>query len=288
MTPRLPPPAEMLDLLPDAVCVVDKEGVFLYVSLAFERILGYPRAELLGRSVANFIHQDDHAATMRQANEVMAGNLQRHFRNRYVHKDGHSVDIQWSARWHPEYAVRIAVAHEVTELRRAEQVLEHLANHDPLTGLPNRFYLQHALKQALAHAEQASHNIAILYLDLDRFKEANDSGGHEAGDQVLCEVAKRLQEFTRQGDLTARVGGDEFVVLLQGCKNATDARKVAGMLRDRLRSPYTLAAGPFHLDASFGIACFPEDGRDMDTLLAHADREMYASKRQHEDEARGK
>jgi len=286
MTARLPPLAEMLDLLPDAVCVVDAEGIFLYVSSTFEHILGYARADVLGRSVVDFIHPDDHAATMEQVNQVMAGNLQRHFRNRYVHRDGHSVDIQWSARWNPDYAVRIAVAREVTELRRAEQVLEHLANHDPLTGLPNRLYLQHALKQALAHAEQPGHNIAILYLDLDRFKEANDTGGHEAGDQVLCEVAKRLQEFTRQGDLTARVGGDEFVVLLQGCKTSLDARNVAGILRDRLRSPYTLPAGPLHLDASFGIACFPEDGRDIDALLAHADRDMYASKRQHKE--RGK
>lgn len=279
MTARLPPLAKMLDLLPDAVCVVDAGGTFLYVSAAFENMLGYARADVVGRNVADFIHPDDYAATLQQVKQVMTGYLQRHFRNRYIHKDGHSVDIQWSARWHPDYAVRIAVAHEVTELRRAEQELEHRANHDPLTGLPNRLSLQHALKLALADAEHADHNLAILYLDLDNFKEANDTGGHEAGDQLLCQVAKRLQEATRQGDLTARVGGDEFVVLLPACKTPADAHRVADMLRERLRAPYTLSSGPFHLDASFGIACYPQDGRDIDTLLGHADQEMYMCKR---------
>lgn len=282
MTARLPALAEMLDLLPDAVCVVDAEGQFLYVSASLERILGYTRADVLGRYVVDFIHPDDHTATMQQVDLVMAGDIQRHFRNRYVHKDGHSVDIQWSARWHPEYSVRIAVAREVTELRRAEQALEHLAHHDPLTGLPNRLHLQRALPHALDHAKQTGQNLALIYLDLDRFKDANDRGGHESGDRVLCEVAKRLKESTRQGDLTARVGGDEFVVLLSGCKDIMDARKVTSIMRDRLRSPYALPVGQVNLDASFGIACFPEDGHDSDTLLAHADREMYASKRQRE------
>jgi len=280
MIPKLPPLADVLDLLPDAACVVDAEGHFLYVSASFERIFGYARDEVLGRRIFDLVHPDDRAATVQQAEQVMDGALQRHFRNRYVHKDGHSVDIQWSARWLPEHGVRIGVAHEVTELRRAERELEHRASHDPLTGLPNRHQLQCELQYAIAHAARTGDGLAVLYLDLDGFKEVNDRGGHDAGDRLLREVAQRLQQGLRKGDLVARVGGDEFVALLPGCHDAEAARAVADGLRACLSPPFTLSDGLFRLDASVGIACFPADGSDPDTLLAHADRAMYAAKRQ--------
>ncbi|HEY8326943.1 MAG TPA: diguanylate cyclase [Rhodanobacter sp.] len=280
MITKLPPLAEVLDLIPDAVCVVDAEGRFLYVNASFERIFGYAPDEVLGRRIFDLVHPDDRAATLQQAEQVMDGVLQRHFRNRYIHKDGHSVDIQWSARWLPDRGVRIGVAHEVTELRRVERELEHRASHDPLTGLPNRRRLQCELQYAIAHATQTGDGLAVLYLDLDGFKGANDRGGHDTGDRLLREVAQRLQQGLRQGDLVARVGGDEFVALLPGCRDAEAARTVADSLRARLSPPYTLPDGLFRLDASVGIACFPADASDPDTLLSHADRAMYAAKRQ--------
>lgn len=279
MIQTLPLPSELLDLIPDAVCVVDADGRFLYVSAAFERIFGYTRAEVVGRYVWDLLHPDDHAVTRGQAEQIMAGELQRHFRNRYVHKDGHYVDIQWSARWDPEHRVRIATAREVSDLRRAEQALEHLASHDPLTGLANRLHLQTELKKALEYAQKTGEKLSLLYLDLDGFKEANDRGGHVTGDLVLCEVATRLQQAIRQGDLLARIGGDEFVVLLPSCQDAAAARKVADLLRDRLRLPFTLPDGELKLDASFGIANFPADGSDPNILLSRADQAMYAAKR---------
>lgn len=280
MINKLPPLADVLYLLPDAACVVDTDGRFLYVSASFERIFGYTPDEILGRRIFELVHPDDRAVTMQQADQVMDGTLQRHFRNRYIHKDGHTVDIQWSARWLPDHGVRIGVAHEVTELRRAELELEHRASHDPLTGLPNRHHLQCELQYAIARAAQTGDGLAVLYLDLDGFKEVNDRGGHDAGDRLLREVAQRLQQGLRKGDLVARVGGDEFVALLPGCPDANAAQAVADSLRACLSPPYTLPDGSFRLDASVGIACYPADGNDPDTLLAQADRAMYVAKRQ--------
>ncbi|NDK37881.1 diguanylate cyclase [Pseudoxanthomonas gei] len=279
MTATLPPLTEVLDLLPDAVCMVDADGRFVFVSASFERIFGYTPQEVLGLLAFDLVHPDDRAATVESAQRVMDGTLQRHFRNRYIHKDGHSVDIQWSAQWLPEYGVRIASAREVSELRRAELELEHLAGHDPLTGLPNRHRLQREMKFAISHAARTGEGLAVVYLDLDGFKAANDRAGHEVGDRLLREVAQRLQHGLRQGDLVARVGGDEFVALLRGCRDAEAARVVADGLRARLGPPCALPEGLFQLDASVGIACFPADGTDPDTLLAHADRAMYAAKR---------
>lgn len=279
MSPKLPPLTDVLDLLPDAVCLVDVDGRYLYVNASFERIFGYAPDEVIGRRAFDLIHPDDRAATMQQAVRVMNGGFQRHFRNRYMHKDGHAVDIMWSAGWLPEHGVRIGVAREITELRRAERELEYRAGHDALTGLPNRHLLQRRLQEHMECATQSGRGLALLYLDLDDFKAANDRCGHRAGDEVLREVAQRLQQSLRHGDLVARVGGDEFVVLLPGCGDTAAASAVVDALRARLQPPYTLPDGPLRLDASIGIACYPADGHDLDTLLANADQAMYADKR---------
>lgn len=273
---KLPPLSDVLDLLPDAVCIVDEEGRFLFASASCERIFGYTPTELVGQFIFNYIHPDDLAATRQQAEKVMGGEPQRYFRNRYLHKQGHSLDMMWAAHWLPEYGVRIGVGREVGDLRRSEQELEHRANHDPLTGLANRHRLHQELGLAIAHASRMEGNLALLYLDLDGFKAVNDRGGHDAGDRALRDVGHVLQHGVRQGDLVARVGGDEFVVLLPGC-DGISARRVADQLRARLlAAPRPEGLGP--IDASIGIASFPVDGDNPERLLAHADRAMYASR----------
>ena len=169
------------------------------------------------------------------------------------------------------------MAREIGDLRRAERELEHHANHDPLTGLANRRRLEHALHGALAQATDSNGQVSLLYMDLVGFKQVNDRGGHDAGDRVLREVATRLQQGVRQVDLVARMGGDEFVVLLPGC-DAEHAGSMARQLRRQLRTPCTVGDGVLRMDASIGIATFPTDGRTAEALLAHADRAMYASR----------
>ena len=274
----LPPLVDVLDLMPDAVCVVDADGYFLFVNASFQRIFGYTAAEVLGQRIFGLVHPDDRQATVEQAETVMASQLQFHFRNRYIHKDGHPVEIQWSARWLPEHRVRIGVAREMTDLRRLERELEHQANHDALTGLVNRERLRVELQSAVDLATKVDQSVALVHLDLDGFKFVNDRSGRDAGDHLLREVAVRLQQGIRSGDMLARIGGDEFAVLLPGCRDADAARCIADGLRARLAKPFELPGGLFQLDASIGIACFPVDGIDADALLNRADHAMQGAK----------
>ena len=188
-----------------------------------------------------------------------------------------SLSPSWSARWHPELGVRIAVGREVTELRRAEQELEHLARHDQLTELPNRHYLLQELRRITQHAAAETLRFAVLFIDLDGFKGVNDKSGHDAGDQLLCEVARRLRACMRTGDTVARMGGDEFVVILPDC-GVEDATRFAEFIDFQIKMPYRLTFGDVELGASIGVAIFPDDGNNSDSLLRHADRAMYAVK----------
>lgn len=275
---KLPPLGEVLDLLPDAVCMVAPDGELLMVNAAFETIFGYTPAEAIGRQIMDLVHPEDRAATEQSALDAMAGKPRSNFRNRYIRKDGSVVDIQWSAKWLPEYGIRIGVGHEVTALRGVERQLEHLASHDALTGLPNRYHLRRELEAALERAARDGSGLALLYIDLDGFKAANDRYGHEAGDRLLRDAARQLRDGLRQNDLIARVGGDEFVAVLPACTSPDDALNIASALRARLALLQSLGSDTPQIDASVGVACFPADGADADALLRHADAAMYAAK----------
>ena len=167
---------------------------------------------------------------------------------------------------------------EVAERQQAEERVMHLANHDALTGLPNRRLLIDRLGQALALAHRENHQVAVLFMDLDRFKTINDSLGHMKGDALLQNVARRLSETLREGDTVSRLGGDEFVVVLPSLDQPKAAEKVALKLVDALAPPIDLGGQELRVSASIGISLFPEDGCDTETLLRNADSAMYHAK----------
>lgn len=435
------PLASYMDLLLDAVCAVDGQGRFVFVSAACERIFGYTPQELIGQPMIDLVHPADRHRTLDAAREIMDGEPKLNFENRYLHKDGRVVHILWSARWSPADQLRIAVARDITERKQAESRqaalyaiseaahaaadllalfkrihliigewlpalnfsvalydeqceqlnfayhvddlerqpdgpssvtkrlcaevirsgqpilltpgcsqlpsgfcdlvaqpnapcwlgvplisqngtigalivkstqdnqryteqdkellqyvcaqltiaierqqlharLQRMAQYDQLTQVPNRELLRERFKAALATARTASGRMALLYIDLDRFKQINDTYGHAVGDMLLQAVASRLQGCVRDTDTVARIGGDEFVVLLHSVQALEDAHHVQEKIRHALTQPLRLDGHCLSIEPSIGVACFPEHGLEDVALFRHADEAMYAAKRQ--------
>ena len=434
------PLGNFIDLMLDAICVVDAEGRFVFVSAACERIFGYAPEELIGKPMIDLVLPEDRTRTLQTASQIMSGQPKPHFENRYVRKDGQVVHIMWSARWSEREQVRVAVARDVTELKQAASMqaalyaiseaahaaedmltlfrrihhiigellpaqnfavalydaerdqlsfpyhvdvqepspvlrkpaagtlcaevirsgqpllltpetldgfpahlrqivgrkslcwlgvplnsskgtigalvlksycggvrygekdkellqfvsnqiataierhqlharLRYMAQYDELTGLPNRGLLFDRLHTALARARREQGRLALLYLDLDKFKQVNDTHGHAVGDQLLHAVARRLQQCVREADTVARIGGDEFVVLLESLQQPEHALPAADKLRGALDQPLTIDGHSLRILPSIGIALYPEHGDTAQALLRHADDAMYQVKK---------
>ena len=433
-----PPLASVVDLLLDAICVVDMDGRFLFVSAAFERIFGYRPDEVIGRQVLELVHPDDHPKTLAAVARIVDGDEQRNFENRYLHKDGRIVHVSWSARRSPDHRVRVAVAHDVTERKQSEsrqaavyaisdaahaaidvktlcrriddilapivpfsdlcvvlhdeerrrlefscqsaewhpaivehdsapyrlsrevvatgtqmaydgattriaplddrrgdewsvewlglplathdltfgallvrapstsppaaadlslmhfvamqvasaierKIIEarllHGAGHDALTGLANRSLVRDRMTTAVTHARRDGTSLALLYLDIDRFKEVNDRLGHGAGDSLLQELARRLRACVRESDTVGRLGGDEFVVVLAKVQSPEDMTAIAEKVRLAACAGFDCAGESVTVSVSIGLARYPLDGDDYEQLLERADEAMYRSKR---------
>ncbi|MEH6498452.1 MAG: diguanylate cyclase [Pseudoalteromonas distincta] len=432
------PSPKVMDLLLDAICVVDAQGHFVYVSGACERIFGYTCEELVGMPMMDLVYPDDREMTLATAREVMLGRQKNHFENRYVRKDGQIVHIMWSASWSEQEQLRVAVAHDVTERKHTEAMqaavyaiseaanssedlaalfllihqiigrllplslfsvalreqadgspnfpyyadqhglqnacesadartlcaqiitsglplllttdtpqddaglltlsdktslnwlgvpltaaagtfgallihsnlstqrytakdlellhyvstqiasavqrmqmqsrLLFLSRYDQLTGLPNRTLLFDRMDRALARARREGTKVSLLYLDLDKFKQVNDTHGHGVGDLLLKAVADRLQLCVREADTVSRVGGDEFVILLEDLNHLDHARQVAEKIREQLNIPFQLAEHSLMMIPSIGIALYPEHADEQQELLNLADRAMYYAK----------
>jgi len=265
-----------------------------------EEMLGYPPGELIGRTT-RIVHVSDEAfdEVGRIGYAAMASGEAYTEERQLRRKDGSLVWCKVVGRaidparplegsiWiyddiTAEHAAREGlermVAERTSELRDAQERAQHLADHDALTGLPNRRLLEDRLTQALALSQRNRKQTAVMFVDLDRFKAINDSLGHTVGDQVLKEVAQRLVKQLRVGDTVCRIGGDEFVVVLPESKRSTDAANVAAKIIETLSRPVQVADRELGVTPSIGIAVFPEDGRDAGMLIRNADAAMYHAK----------
>ena len=433
------PLSSFIDLMMDAVFAVDAHANIIFASASCERIFGYTPKELIGRNMFEIMLPEDRELTRNSIVDVMSGNPQFHFENRYVHKNGQVLNIMWSARWSPADQLRIGVARDITERKRSEQLqtvlyaiseaahtaedllklfqrihqivgtllpadnfsvtlyddetgqlsfpyhvdeyqdppapftlipstfyaevihtgqpllltpetmasrmeelrfsfginpfcwlgvplkshkgtigalvlksypggvcynvqdqellqfvstqiatvierqqmqarLQHMAQYDQLTDLPNRGLLYDRLKAALATARHEQGQLALLFIDLDKFKQVNDTLGHGMGDLLLQETAVRLKRCIRESDTVARIGGDEFVVLLQRPLLPEHAELVAKKIDDAFRLPFNLDGYAVTVVPSIGIACYPEHGSNEQQLIDYADKAMYIAK----------
>jgi diguanylate cyclase (GGDEF)-like protein/PAS domain S-box-containing protein len=270
---------EVMDLMLDAVCVVDRDGHFVFVSAAFERIFGYAPVDVIGKSMIDFVFAEDRGRTLQTVDILLSGELKPRFENRWVHKDGRIIDVLWSARWSEEHQVRIAVAHDISERKQMEQRLLHMAGHDPLTDLPNRALLEDRVQAALARVRRDQTHLSLLFIDLDGFKYVNDCHGHVVGDKLLQHFAQRLRACVRESDTVGRLGGDEFLVCLAGTGLPDDVMMIAEKVRAELGEPVVLGGISLHLTPSIGIAHYPQHGDDEQQLIQCADQAMYRAKR---------
>ncbi|WP_431702555.1 diguanylate cyclase domain-containing protein [Pseudomonas sp. BR20] len=271
---------KLIHLMLDTVFVIDGDSQIVFVSDACEALLGYRADELVGTLITHYMHPEDLARTRASIVRVMNGQSHVDFRNRYLRKDGSVVHILWAAFWSQEVRARIGVARDVTALTQAEEELRFLAHHDPLTALTNRSLFNDRLDQALHSAQSHNRNLALLFLDVNDFKGINDVHGHAMGDRVLCVIARRLERCVRDSDLVARMGGDEFTVLLTDIPSREAASARVGHILAVMAEPLRAEFGGVKMPScSIGLAVYPADGEDADTLLRHADGDMYRIKK---------
>ena len=272
---------KLIHLMLDTIFVVDGDSQIVFVSEACEALLGYRADELTGTSIINYMHPDDLAVTRASIIRVMNGQPHIDFRNRYIRKDGSIVHILWAAFWSEEGGARIGVARDVTALSQAEEELRFLAHHDPLTKLTNRSLFNDRLDSALRAAHRHNNSLALLFVDINDFKGINDAHGHAVGDRVLCMIARRLEGCVRETDTVARMGGDEFIVLLTDIESKSAVSEKMAQILLVMAEPLGAEFEGLNMPScSIGVACYPANGEDAYTLLSYADDDMYRIKRQ--------
>ncbi len=274
----------------NGICGVDREGRISYINPAALQMLGCSREEAACCHYTEIVRlavveDDDFSGdccpflSSGEAGDCVAVSYHE---ARIQRRDGTTFPVDFRANpivWKTRLIGGVLVFQDITERQEAEEMIRYMANHDPLTKLPNRNYFQRRLPQAISLAKRFSRLLCLLFIDLDRFKPVNDQFGHRIGDIVLIRVAERLCRTLRAADFVCRLGGDEFVILLESTDTVEGAMMVAQKTIESLNEP--IEAGDYlcHIGASIGISVFPDDCWDAETMLRNADVAMYEAKK---------
>jgi len=271
----------------DAVVCTDAQGLVTYLNPVAQRLTGWQGFDAAGRNVDDVVHLLAPDGQAPQPSPLRLALQQQKpvepTRGVVLHRtSGQRFDVEESASpitdRHGQITGAVTVLRDVTDTVAMQERMAHLAQYDALTDLPNRVLLQDRARQALAHARRDRKSVAVMYIDLDGFKQVNDTLGHDVGDELLVQLAQRLTGAVRASDTVCRQGGDEFVVLLSGIDAAEQACHVARKIMAACSAPYLLNGRVLSVDLSGGIALFPEHGQDFEALSRHADAAMYAAK----------
>jgi diguanylate cyclase (GGDEF)-like protein/PAS domain S-box-containing protein len=270
---------KLFEAIPEAVMVHDEEGNILHINDVGAKRLEWSAKDLAGKNLREIVKIES-AALIPDHVRMARRNGSCTFETTYISRTGRTIvaEVNESPIELEGKSVILSVARDITERKRAERQLAYIATHDALTGLPNRVLFSDRLNLALAQAQRHQHKLAVLLLDLDRFKDINDTLGHSVGDQFLRVTGKRLKGLLRKSDTLARMGGDEFLFLVTEIARSENATEVARKILDAFQEPFLVDDHELRTTASIGVVIFPDDGVDADTLLKNADIAMYRAK----------
>ena len=276
--------SKVFDNSVEAILITDSDNKICWINPAFTATTGYQLDEVIGKN-PSILSSGRHDQLFYQQlwleveqNASWKGEIWNRRKNGEIFPEWLSISVLSDNLGKPTHYV--GIFSDISERKASEEKIKHLAHHDPLTGLPNRNLLQDRIKVALAHAQRKQHTVALMMLDLDKFKQVNDSFGHQVGDALLQEVASRLHALFRASDTVCRLGGDEFVIVLNDISDVADVRRAAKNILDTITPNLLVENCVTGISPSIGIALYPQDGIDIDSLLKHADMAMYTAKRQ--------
>lgn len=270
---------------PIGMILTDPQGRYQYANRAYQDIVGYTEQELRqpGFDFRLITHPEDIEFAIREVNRLLAGEIPAFFiEKRYIRKDGHIVWVRLSSSVRRDADGRplqmVGLVEDINERKRLEDEIKHLAHHDVLTGLPNRRLFNEIVEVEVAQARRYHRKLGIFFLDIDRFKEINDTLGHEAGDELLRQAALRLKGVIRTSDTISRIGGDEFNLVLADISYPEYAADVARKILSEIQKPFMIRGHQINVSTSIGISVFPDDSTEMDALLRYADMALYYAK----------
>jgi diguanylate cyclase (GGDEF)-like protein/PAS domain S-box-containing protein len=273
----------VFDSSPDAITVTDLEGRIVECNQATLELHGFAsREEVIGLDAFEFITPTDRQRARENMQETLVQGHVRNVEYTLLTKDGREFSAELSASvildssGNP--ASFVAIAKDITDRKMMEEGLVYAATHDPLTDLPNRMLFSDRLAVALTHAHRRGRGLTVMLMDLDHFKEVNDTLGHSVGDQLLQAVGLRLRGLLRESDTVARVGGDEFALVLPDVSHLEDAAQIAEKIVRSVREPLVVDGHELRVTTSVGIAIYPADGEDPDMMMRNADIAMYEAK----------
>lgn len=266
----------------DIITIHDSSGATIYESPAASRVLGYPPGTLIGKTPFETLHPKDVARARAAFDALLKGEtVVAPVLMRFRHADGSWIHLEALGNNlldHPGIRGIVLTSRDVTQRKRAEERVQYLANYDVLTGLPNRFLMQDRLTQVMAHAHRNRLRVALIHIGLDRFKMVNETLGHYVGDALLKQAAERVRKSTRDADTVARVGGDEFTIVVPNVVSLQTLSSVAEVMLDDLAKPFPSDNQDLFVSASVGISLYPDDAASVDELIKHADAAMSRAK----------
>jgi diguanylate cyclase (GGDEF)-like protein/PAS domain S-box-containing protein len=264
----------------DLIAIIDCEGTFVYLSPSHQTFFGDDAGELGTSHLLQWVHEEDRELVTNYLKEICAARKTSSLLEFRVRTNSGRV-LYLETKGNPildscgDVKNLVLVMRDVTERKQWEQTIFHLAYHDTLTDLPNRRLFVDRLRKEVYQAKRFQSQLAVMFLDVDRFKQINDSWGHEVGDVILAEIAKRIKQCLGENDVVARLGGDEFTILLPHISGRDQVDQIARRIRERLEEPLEVNGRQHNLSCSMGIAVFPADGREADELLKRADMALY-------------